>query len=92
MTLGILLLLMWLLTDHYDTWGNYNLMWTLPAFVLFIPRSLKIKNKLLAAATIVIAAYLLLSPWLLPQFTSLSLWCAALAVVLSVAPRKFILT
>ena len=92
MTLGILLLLMWLLTDHYDTWGNYNLMWTLPAFVLFIPRSLKIKNKLLAAATIVIAAYLLLIPWLLPQFTSLSLWCAALAVVLSVAPRKFILT
>ena len=87
-TLGILLLLMWGLTDHYDTWGNYNLMWTLPAFVVFLPQSLRFKNKTIAAATIVVAAYLLLSPWLLPQFTSLSLWCTALAVFLAVAPLR----
>jgi diaminopimelate epimerase len=89
-TLGILLLLMWGLTDHYDTWGNYNLMWTLPAFVVFLPQSLRFKNKTIAAATTVVAAYLLLSPWLLPQFTSLSLWCAALSVFLAVAPLKYI--
>ena len=63
-------------------------MWTLPAFVVFIPDSLNIKKKLIVASTVIIAAYLLLSPWLLPQFTSLSLWCAALAVVLSVAPQS----
>ena len=89
-TLGILLLLMWGLTDHSDTWGNYNLMWTLPAFVVFLPQSLRFKNKAIAAATTVVAAYLLLSPWLLPQFTSLSLWCAALAVFLAVAPLRCI--
>jgi hypothetical protein len=89
-TLGILLLLMWVLTDHCDTWGNYNLLWTLPALVVFLPQSLRFKNKAIAAASIVIAAYLLLSPWLLPQFTSLSLWCAALSVFLSVAPLKCI--
>jgi diaminopimelate epimerase len=89
-TLGILLLLMWGLTDHYDTWGNYNLMWTLPAFVVFLPQSLRFKNKAIAAATTVVASYLLLSPWLLPQFTSLSLWCAALSVFLAVAPLKYI--
>ena len=88
MFLGVLLLLMWFLTDHTDTWANYNLMWTLPAFVVFIPDSLNIKKKLIVASTVAIAAYLLLSPWLLPQFTSLSLWCAALAVVLSVAPQS----
>lgn len=89
-TLGILLVLMWMLTDHSDTWGNYNLMWTLPACAVFLPRSLRMKHKAIAAATIVIAAYLLLSPWLLPQFTSLSLWCAALAVFLAVAPLRCI--
>ena len=89
-TLGILLVLMWMLTDHSDTWGNYNLMWTLPACAVFLPRSLRMKHKAIAAATIVIAAYLLLSPWLLPQFTSLTLWCAALAVFLAVAPLRCI--
>jgi hypothetical protein len=89
-TLGILLLLMWVITDHCDTWGNYNLLWTLPAFVVFLPQSLRFKNKTIAAATIVVSAYLLLSPWLLPQFTSLSLWCAALSVFLSVASLRCI--
>ena len=92
MFLGLLLLMMWFLTDHSDTWANYNLLWTLPAFVFFLPNSLNIKKKLVAAATLVIAAYLLLSPWALPQFTSLSLWCASLAVVLSVAPQSLILS
>jgi hypothetical protein len=91
MFLGLLLLMMWFLTDHSDTWANYNLLWTLPAFVFFLPNSLNIKKKLVAAATLVIAAYLLLSPWALPQFTSLSLWCASLAVVLSIAPQSLIL-
>ena len=89
-TLGILLVLMWMLTDHSDTWGNYNLMWTLPACAVLLPLSLRMKHKAIAAATIVIAAYLLLSPWLLPQFSSLSLWCAALAVFLAVAPLRCI--
>jgi hypothetical protein len=91
-TLGILLLLMWGLTDHSDTWGNYNLLWTLPAFVVFLPQSWSFKNKAIAAATAVVAAYLLLSPWLLPQFTSLSLWCAALSVFLAVSPLRCIPT
>jgi diaminopimelate epimerase len=91
-TLGILLLSMWVLTDHSDTWGNYNLLWTLPAFVVFLPQSLRFKNKTIAAATAVVAAYLLLSPWLLPQFTSLSLWCAALSVFLAVSPLRCIPT
>ena len=89
-TLGILLLLMWMLTDHSDTWGNYNLLWTLPAFVVFLPQSFKFKRKAIAAAATVIAAYLMLSPWLLPQFTSLSLWCGALAVFLTVAPLRYL--
>ncbi|MFB1019538.1 MAG: DUF4105 domain-containing protein, partial [Flavobacteriales bacterium] len=71
-TLGILLLLMWGLTDHYDTWGNYNLLWTLPAFVVFLPQSWSFKNKTSAAATTGFAASVLMSPWLLPQVTSLS--------------------
>jgi hypothetical protein len=83
---------MWMLTDHSDTWENYNLLWTLPAFVVFLPQSWSFKNKTIAAATTVVAAYLLLSPWLLPQFTSLSLWCAALSVFLAVSPLRCIPT
>jgi hypothetical protein len=90
MTLGVVLLVMWGLTDHSDTWGNFNLLWTLPACVVFLPQSFKFKRKAIAAAAIVIAAYLILSPWLLPQFTSLSLWCGALAVFLTVAPLRYL--
>lgn len=90
MTLGVVLLVMWGLTDHSDTWGNFNLLWTLPACVVFLPQSFKFKRKAIAAAAIVIAAYLMLSPWLLPQFTSLSLWCGALAVFLTVAPLRYL--
>ena len=37
--LGLLLLAMWALTDHRDTWGNWNMLWASPLLPLlwFLP-------------------------------------------------------
>ncbi|PCJ80086.1 MAG: diaminopimelate epimerase [Bacteroidetes bacterium] len=86
--LGLLLLVMWIFTDHTDIWANWNLLWTLPATVYFIPNNSPLKATLTYTSVVLIASYLLLSPGILPQFTSISLWCAAISVFLAVYPIK----
>ncbi|HIO58586.1 MAG TPA: diaminopimelate epimerase [Flavobacteriales bacterium] len=86
--LGVMLLVMWTLTDHTDTWANCNLLWSLPALVYFVPTKFKMKATMTYVSVVLIATYLLLSPGILPQFTSISLWGAAISVILALTPIK----
>jgi len=79
--LGIILLLMWSFTDHTDTWANWNLVWTVPAFFALFSKRFVIPE------AIVIGSFLLLSPFIWPQFISLTLWVVALCVFLTLTPK-----
>lgn len=80
-TLALILLLMWTVTDHVDTWANWNLMWTLPAVTYYF------SNRIKAYGSLVIIAYLLLSPFLIPQYTSATIWAMALLFIMTLTPK-----
>ena len=79
--LGILLLLMWVFTDHVDTWSNWNLIWTIPALATLLNRD-KVVLSIIA-----LAMYLLVAPIVWPQFVSLSLWLVAISLFLALTPK-----
>lgn len=85
--LSVLLLLMWALTDHTDTWANINLMWTLPALTYFIPIQSRFKKNAGKIAALMCILYLVFSVFEF-QFTTLALRCAATAVFLAVLPFR----
>ncbi len=85
--LGGLLLLMWTLTDHTDTWANINLLWTLPALVYFIPISFRFKRQAGKIAALICISYLILSVFEF-QLSTLALRCAAVSVFLTVLPFR----
>lgn len=80
--LGVLLIAMWLFTDHVDTWANWNMIWTIPAIATLISR----RNVVLS--NIAIALYLLVGPLVWPQYISLSLWLVAISVFLTLTPQN----
>ena len=79
--LGVLLLVMWLFTDHIDTWGNWNLIWTTPMLATLINR------KGLILSYMAFAGYLIVGPFIWPQLVTLSLWLVAITVFLTVTPK-----
>lgn len=68
-TLGIILILMWVATDHSMTKNNYNLLWAWPIhfFISFFINSKKIWVKKYFAITAVILVLVLLAWFFLPQ-------------------------
>ncbi len=80
-TLGVLLLLMWVFTDHVDTWSNWNLIWTIPALVTLLNR------EKVVLSIIALAVYLLVAPIVWPQYVSLSLWLVAISLFLTLTPK-----
>jgi hypothetical protein len=80
--IGVLLIAMWLFTDHVDTWANWNMIWTIPALATLV------SSKNVARSYIAIALYLLVSPFVWPQYTSLSLWLVAISVFLTLTPQS----
>ncbi len=86
--LGLLLLLMWVATDHRDTWANGNLVWASPLlFVLWwsrqrMPRFHQWIHRFLVVG---IPLFLIMSIFA-TQFVSLMSACAAWAVWLSLDP------
>ena len=85
--LGGLLLLIWGFTSHTDIWGNINLLFTLPAFVYFIPNKSKLKTQAGTIASVMCVSYLLVS-FIDFQLSSLALRCAAVSVFLTVLPFR----
>jgi len=79
--LGLLLLAMWLFTDHVDTWANWNLVWTIPALVTLIDKKREV------VYSCIVAVYLLLAPFVWPQCITLSLWLVAMSVFLTITPK-----
>ena len=79
--IGVLLIAMWLFTDHVDTWANWNMIWTIPALATLVSRRNVVRSY------IVIAVYLLASPFVWPQYTTLSLWLVAISVFLTLTPQ-----
>ena len=80
--LGVLLIAMWLFTDHVDTWANWNMIWTIPALATLVSK----RNVVLP--NIAIALYLLVGPLVWPQYMSLSFWLVAISVFLTLTPQS----
>ena len=59
--LGILLLAMWTLTDHRDTWANLNLLWASPLIALLPLLKGQAREWLRWALSVVVVGFLLLS-------------------------------
>ena len=78
-TLGVLLSLMWMFTDHTDTWANWNLIWASPALLLLvrIKGGLKPWQKVTRWGLSVVILMFLLTLSIVPQFVSfISAMCA----------------
>ena len=80
-TLGVLLLLMWLFTDHTDTWANWNLVWTMSALYALV------NKKKTLVPLVVLAVFIIIAPLVCIQYISLSLWLVALSVFLTITPK-----
>ena len=67
--LGLLMVFMWIGTDHVFCKNNFNLIWALPthAIAAFFINSDKKWNRKYFLATTIINALLLISWWILPQ-------------------------
>lgn len=71
--LGIILLFMWFFTDHSMTKNNYNLIWALPAHIIFsflINKNKPFVKKYFLATAISLAILLLLWPFLPQQMNN----------------------
>ena len=86
--LGVLLLLMWTVTDHQDTWLNWNLIWAsplLPLIALIRRFSSVMADRIRSILAISILLFLLGSVFV-PQYVSLVSTCMAWSVWLSLDP------
>lgn len=89
--LGILLVLMWTVTDHQDTWANWNLVWASPLLLLIgIAKrwSSLLADRMRWILALLILVFLLINSFV-PQFVSLVSKCLAWAVFLSLDPWKW---
>lgn len=86
--LGVLLLAMWTLTDHRDTWGNWNLLWASPFLPLLwvLPKG-HLYQWFRWILSVGVIGFLLLFNFV-PQFVPLSLLLLGWAVWLSLDPWK----
>ncbi|MDA0913468.1 MAG: diaminopimelate epimerase [Bacteroidetes bacterium] len=87
-TLGVLLLMMWFLTNHKDTWANWNLIWASPLLGLVFSTKKKEVNWRMwvrFGLSTSILLFLLSLPFAL-QFVSLSSVLLAWAVWISLDP------
>jgi diaminopimelate epimerase len=86
--LGLLLLAMWTLTDHRDTWSNWNMLWASPFLPLlwFLPKGRwhRWSRWILSVGVV---GFLLLFIFV-PQFVPLSMLLLGWAVWLSLDPWK----
>ena len=80
-TLAVILTAMWTVTDHVDTWANWNLMWTLPAFTYFAQPRLK------ALGALIILTYLAFSIFLIPQSSTATIWALCLLLIVTLTPK-----
>lgn len=86
--LGVLLLLMWTLTDHRDTWGNWNLLWASPFLpLLWVLRKGNAYHWSRWILSVGVIGFLLLIKFV-PQFVPLSILLLGWAVWLSLDPWK----
>jgi len=86
--LGVLLLLMWTLTDHRDTWGNWNLLWASPVLpLLWGLKKGALYHWIRWILSLGVAGFLLLFNFV-PQFVPVSLLLLGWAVWLSLDPWK----
>ena len=86
--LGVLLLAMWTLTDHRDTWGNWNMLWASPFLSLLwaLPKG-QLYHWFRWILSVGVVGFLLLFNFV-PQFVPLSLLLLGWAVWLSLDPWK----
>ena len=86
--LGVLLLAMWTLTDHRDTWGNWNMLWASPFLPLLwgLPKG-HWYHWFRWILSVGVIGFLLLFNFV-PQFVPLSLLLLGWAVWLSLDPWK----
>ena len=80
-TLAAILTAMWTVTDHVDTWANWNLMWTLPAFTYFAQPRWK------ALGALIILTYLAFSIFLIPQSSTATIWALCLLLIVTLTPK-----
>ncbi len=86
--LGVLLLAMWALTDHRDTWGNWNLLWASPFLpLLWALGDGAMYNWLRWILSMGVVGFLLLFNFV-PQFVPSSMMLLGWAVWLSLDPWK----
>jgi hypothetical protein len=89
--LGVLLLLMWTITDHQDTWGNWNLIWASP-FLAVLAGLRRFKSpwadRLQFILSLSIMLFLIAGAFV-PQFVSLVSTCLAWSVWLTLDPWKW---
>ena len=90
--LGLMLLAMWALTDHRDTWGNWNMLWASPLLPLlwFLPKG-RWRHWFRWILSVGVVGFLLLFifvPQFVPQFVPLSLLLLGWAVWFSLDPWK----
>ncbi|HMG90136.1 MAG TPA: DUF4105 domain-containing protein [Chryseolinea sp.] len=73
--IGVLLLLLWFLTDHRAAANNFNLLWALPTHLIAVIAFVRAKRWLINyfLAVLVLQGLVLLFWWALPQQLNLSL-------------------
>ena len=89
--LGVLLLLMWTITDHQDTWANWNLIWASP-FLALLAGLRRFKSHWADRLQFILALSILLfliAGAFVPQFVSLVSACLAWSVWLTLDPWKW---
>jgi diaminopimelate epimerase len=89
--LGVILMLMWTITDHQDTWANWNLIWASPLLlVLGLARqySTRFADRLQSILAVVILLFIV-GVAIVPQFVSLVSTLLAWSVWLSLDPWKW---
>ena len=89
--LGVLLLLMWTVTDHQDTWSNWNLVWASPLLVVLgwlRWRSSSKADHFQSVLSFFTLAFILFGGFV-PQFVSLISVILAWSVWLSLDPWKW---
>lgn len=85
--LGVLLLSMWTLTDHQDTWANWNLVWASPLIALLPILRGQAKAWVRWTLSMVVVGFLLLSNFV-PQHISFTSLLMGWAVWLCLDPWR----
>ena len=79
--LGVLMLVMWLATDHQGCQNNYNVLWALPTNIIFAFLPKRNKSKYATVAIVLIFAALLLHVLRVQVMPLAELWPILLALL-----------